>query len=153
MRPTVAATSVVCSAAEHQVTGFRGRQRDPHRFVIAHLADHEDVGRLPDRGPSAVGKSGASTPTSTCSTRPGWLRVLVLDRILDGHDVLRFVPVDGIDQRRERRGLARTGRAANQDEAGAEPGQVLDLGGRFNSDNGGTRLGSIADRGRRPPRS
>lgn len=35
-------------AAEDQVAGLRRRSRTAHRFRIAHLADHQDVRRLPD---------------------------------------------------------------------------------------------------------
>ena len=47
MRDTVEAASVVCSVVEHQMPRLRRRQRNPHRFRIAHLADDDHVGRLP----------------------------------------------------------------------------------------------------------
>ena len=51
-----------------------------------------------------------------------------LDRVLDGHDVARALAVHDVDHRGEGRGLARTGRAGDHDEAAREPGQVDDDG-------------------------
>ena len=62
-------------AAEHEMPGLGRRQRNAHRFVIAHLADDEDVGRLPhgaaQRG-GEVGRIGADLDLlDRCSDRAG----------------------------------------------------------------------------------
>jgi hypothetical protein len=36
---------------EHEVAGFGGLDAGEHRFAVAHLADHDDIGILPDGGP------------------------------------------------------------------------------------------------------
>jgi hypothetical protein len=50
------------------MAGLRSRKGGAHRLRVSHLTHHDDVGawRIEDR--NAVGKSGASMPTSTCST-------------------------------------------------------------------------------------
>ena len=50
----------------------------------------------------------------------------VLDRILDGDDVLAPLGVDLVDHRRERRGLAAAGRAGDEHEPARALGQVGD---------------------------
>ena len=101
----------------------------------------------------AVGKSGASTPTSTCSITPGMMRVLVLDRILDGDDVARVASIDRVDQRRQGRGLAGSGRAADQHQPAARRDSRSTSGGRFSSASVGTRAGSTRIAAAARPRS
>ena len=65
-------------------------------------------------------------PISTCSTTLCPVRVLVLDRIFDRHDVLGIPPVDHVYERRQRGGLTGAGWAADEDEAVRELRQRLD---------------------------
>ena len=75
-------------AAEHEMPGFGRRQRNAHRFVIAHLADDEHVGRLADGAAQRGRKVGrVLTDLDLLDERPLVL-MLVFDRILDGDDVL-----------------------------------------------------------------
>ncbi len=60
----------------------------------------------------------------------------VLDRILDGEDVLAPLGVDLVDHRRERRGLAAAGRAGDEHEAARPIGQRADDRGKPSSWNG-----------------
>jgi hypothetical protein len=55
------------------------------------------------------------------------MRVLVFDRIFDGHDVARIALIDLVDQRRQRRGFPGAGRAPNQHQPATEGGQTSDL--------------------------
>ena len=41
--------------AQDQMAGFRRAQGDFHRFLVAHFADENDLGRLAQRGAQAVG--------------------------------------------------------------------------------------------------
>ena len=75
---------------------------------------------------SAVGKSGASMPISTCSMMLRVMRVLVLDRILDGDDVAGVAAVDLVDDRRQRGRLAGAGRAADEHQAARQLRELLD---------------------------
>src|SRR5207248_1434216 len=52
------------------------------------------------------------------------------DRVLDRDDVLRLGLVDLVDDRRERGGLARTGRAGEQDDPALLVGDLRDDGGK-----------------------
>ena len=113
-------------AREHQVSGLARGDRDLHRLRIAHLADHDDVGRLAERGAQRGREVGrVDADLDLLDDRPA-VRVLVLDRILDGDDVARVAQVDLVDQRRERGGLAGAGRAADQDQAARQPRQRFD---------------------------
>ena len=51
-----------------------------------------------------------------------------LDRILDRHDVLAASAIDVVDHGRERRRLARAGRARDEDEPAVLLGQAPDAG-------------------------
>ncbi len=80
--------------------------------------------------------------------------VLVLDRVLDGDDVPGVAAVDLLDERRERRRLARTGRPADEDQAraaGCASGSTA--GGRPSVASRGTRLGSRRTAAAARPRS
>ena len=56
MRPTVVDDVGRVEAREHEVSGFAGRHGNLHRLGIAHLADDDDVGRLPERGAERRGE-------------------------------------------------------------------------------------------------
>ncbi len=57
--------------------------------------------------------------------------VQVLDRVLDGDDVRRPVLVDVVDHRRQRRALARAGRARHEHQAAFLFGDALEHVGQF----------------------
>jgi len=53
---------------QDEVPGLGGRQDGPRRRLVAHLADEEDVGVLPEGRDEGGGEVGASVPISICST-------------------------------------------------------------------------------------
>ena len=148
----VEAMSVVCRLLNTRWPGFRRGQRDAHRLGIAHLADHENVGRLPHRGPKSGGKVRCVDADLDLLDEPALVRVLVLDGIFDGDDVPGVAAVDGIDQRGQRRGLARIrsrrrstrGRASRRDSGSIS-------GGRLSSAQSRHLRGQHADRRRGAP--
>ena len=107
---------------EHEVPGFRRRQRDLDGLAVAHLADEDHLRRLPQRRRERRGER--RRVAVQLALVDGRLLVLVqeLDRILDGEDVFGAGLVDQIDDRRQRRRLARAGRTGDQDDAVLERG-------------------------------
>ena len=69
--------------------GLRRRQRDPHRLGIAHLADDDHVGRLAQRRAQRGREIRRVDADLHLLDDARDVRVLVLDRILDGDDVAR----------------------------------------------------------------
>ena len=67
-------------------------------------------------------------PTSRWLTMHYRSRVQHLDRVLDRDDVLLPRPVDVVDHRRERRRLARAGRAGDEDEPAVLLGEAPHAG-------------------------
>ncbi len=111
---------------QHQVPGLPRRQRNPHRLGIAHLADDDDVGRLPDRRAQRRGEVRGIHADLDLLDDARVMDVLVLDRILDRDDVTGVAPVDFLDERREGRALARARRSADEDETSRQLRQQLD---------------------------
>ena len=102
--------------AEHQVTGLRRLDRDRDRLEITQLADQHDVRVFAQRRAQRVlERVGVHTDLAL---RDQALLVLMdeLDRVFDGDDVVGARAVDEVDQRAERRGLARPGRPRDQHE-------------------------------------
>ena len=108
------------------MAGLGRRQRDPHRFGIAHLADDDDVGRLANRGAQRRRKIRRVDADLDLLDQTAVVLVLVLDRILDRHDVPGVAPVDLLDDRRERRRLARSGRPADEHQPARQLREQLD---------------------------
>ena len=102
---------------EDEVPGLGGGQRDLDRLAIAHLADEDHLRRLAQRG--AQGEGEGRRVAVQLALMDGRLLVSVqeLDRILDGEDVIGPGLVDQIDDRRERRRLARSGRPGDEHDA------------------------------------
>ena len=75
---------------------------------------------------SARLKEAVSMPTSRWLITERRSRVDELDRVLDRDDVRRRGLVDVVDHRRERRRLARAGRAGDQDDPALLVGQLAD---------------------------
>ncbi len=65
MRLMVSVASSVCSVEKHEVTGLGGEQRRFDRLVVAHLADEDDVGILPQRAAQRVRERRACRPTTS----------------------------------------------------------------------------------------
>ena len=98
---------------EHHVAGQRRFDGGLERFDVANLADHDDVGILPQNRAQASRECEAGfvvgLPLIDAAKR-------VLDRVLDRHDVLA-----GFDELRERaverRRLAAAGRSGDEHHA------------------------------------
>ena len=102
---------------EHEVTGLRRGQRGRDRLEVTHFTDEDDVGVLAQHVLQRVGEGVRVLPHLALVDQRALVRVEELDRVLDRHDVHRTLAVHDVDQRRERRRLARTGRAGDEHEA------------------------------------
>ena len=112
---------------EDQMPCLPRRQRDLHRLRIAHLANHDHIGRLAERGAQRGWKVRRVDADFDLLDHALLMRVLVFDRIFDRDDVLRVAPVDLVDERGDGRRLSRAGRAADEDETVMQPRDLLDL--------------------------
>jgi hypothetical protein len=87
------------------------------RLEVAHLADEDHVRVLPQRGPQRLAEAGRVDADLTLVDDAPLVAVDELDRVLDREDVVCAVAIDLVDHRRERRRLARAGRAGHEHEA------------------------------------
>ena len=102
---------------EDEVAGLGRGQRGADRLQVAHLADEDHVGVLAQRGLEAE-REGLRVGAQLALVDDALLvRVQELDRVLDREDVLVARLVDLVDDRGERRRLARAGRAGDEHEA------------------------------------
>ena len=102
---------------EHEVPGLGRGQRGRHRLEVAHLADEDDVGVLPQhRLERPVERLGVGAHLALVD-HALLVAVQELDRVFDGHDVLFARLVDLVDHRGQGGGLARAGRPGDEDEA------------------------------------
>jgi hypothetical protein len=138
MRSTVCGASWVWSVAKTRWPVSAGGQGGPDRLHVAHLADEDHVGVLAQGGLEGHGEGlGVRAELALVDQAP-LVRVEELDRVLDGHDVLVARLVDLVDQRGERRRLARAvgpvtrtmprGLEANSRMTGGRP-ELLDRDG------------------------
>ena len=112
---------------EDEVAGLGGRQRGRDRLEVAHLADEDHVGVLAERGAERLGERRRVEADLALVDDAHPVVVQELDRVLDREDVLGAAAVDVVDQRRERRRLARAGRAGDEDEPARLVGEQLDV--------------------------
>ena len=99
---------------EHQVPGLRRGDRGPDRLEVAHLADEDHVGVLAQRGTQGGGERGRVRSQLALVDQAVPVPVEELDRVLDRDDVVVPAGVDLVDQRRQRRRLARARRPGEQ---------------------------------------
>ena len=109
---------------EHQVAGFRDRDRRRYGLEVAHLADQEHVGCLAQGGSQGVGEGGDIGADLALLDDTALVPVDVLDGILDGDHVTGPGGNDVVDHRRQGGGLPGAGRSCYQDQALAETGQA-----------------------------
>ena len=102
---------------EHQMPGFGREQARFDRLEVAHLADEDDVGILPQRAPQRLRERARVDGDLALVDDRHVVAVQELDRILDRHHVRRARLVDVVDHRRERGALAAAGRAGDEHEA------------------------------------
>src|SRR5713226_2510386 len=96
--------------AEDEVAGQRGLDGDLRRLAVADLADHDHVRVLAEEAAQPVGEGEVDLRVHR---RLRDALELVLDRVLDGHDV-EVRPVDLAEGRVERGGLAAPGGPRHQ---------------------------------------
>src|SRR6185503_1708541 len=108
----------------HEVACLGRLQRDLDRLAIAHLTHQNDLRRLAQR--RAQREAERRRVAVQLALVNGRLLVPVdeFDRILDRQDVNRPLLVHAIDDRRQRRGLARSGRARDEPDAVPERNDV-----------------------------
>ena len=73
---------------EDQVTGLGGGQRDRDGLQVAHLADQDDVGVLPQHVLERRREAVRVVADLALVHQRALVGVHVLDRVLDGHDVV-----------------------------------------------------------------
>jgi hypothetical protein len=119
--------TIPCRAIESWVRTWAGLgrgQRGGDRLQVAHLADEDDVGVLSQGGAQAEGEVlGVGADLALVDDR-ALVLVQELDRVLDREDVVLMLAVDHVDHRRQRRALARAGRAGDEDESARFLGQL-----------------------------
>ena len=103
--------------SEHQVSGLCRRKRYAHRLRVTHFADDDDVGSLTHGSSESSGEVGCVDADLDLLDHAAAVRVLVLDRIFDRHDVARVLAVDFGDERGERCCLAGAGGATHEDQS------------------------------------
>ncbi len=102
--------------AEHQVAGFRRRERQANGFQVAHFAHQHDVRIFAQRGTQRLAESQRVAMDFALIDQATFAFMHELDRILDGYNVIRAVVVAVIDHAGECRRLARSGRPGHQHE-------------------------------------
>ena len=112
---------------EHEVAGLGGGQRGRDRLEVAHLAHEDHVGVLAKRGAERIARTTSRRPELALVDDARAVPMEELDRILDREDVLVPRLVDVVEQRGERRRLARAGRAGDEHEAARVVGEFVEL--------------------------
>ena len=113
---------------EHEVARVGGHEHGLHRLAIADLADQDDVRVLAQDAAQALGeRPGVDAHLALVDGRH-LVAMEELDRVLDGDDVLVRLLVRHVDQRGQRRRLARAGGAGDEHEPARQHGQLLDRG-------------------------
>ena len=113
---------LVCRVARTRCPVSAAGERD--RFQVAQLADGDDV-RVLAQGAAQGAGEGARVGADLALVDHALLRgVEVLDRVLDGDDVVAALAVDDVEQRGEGRRFAAAGRAGEQHHALVEVGEA-----------------------------
>ena len=116
--------------AEHEVAGFRRRQRQANGLQIAHLADQDHV-RILAQGRAQCVVERKRMRTDFALIDQALLRFMhEFDRVLDRQNVAVLVFIDMIDHRRQGGRLAGPGRPGNQNDAARLVGDVAETLGR-----------------------
>ena len=111
---------------EDEVAGLGRGQGRADRLHVAHLADEDDVGVLAQRGLEAEREGRRVRPQLALVDDALLVVVQELDRVLDGEDVLVARLVDLVDDRGERRRLARARGARDEHEPARLLGEGAD---------------------------
>src|SRR5206468_4184828 len=95
---------------------------------VAHLADEHHVGILTKNVPERYFEADGVASDFALVDDAEFVAVQKLDRVFDGDDVLPRLGVDLVDDRGERRRLARPGRPGDKNEASRLRRQLRDDG-------------------------
>ena len=98
---------------EDEVTRFAGRKRNPHRLRIPHFADDNHVRSPPERRKQGRRKIRRVDSNFYLLDNAFLLRVLILDWIFNGDNVLGVTPIDFVDEGGQGRSFSRTGRTTD----------------------------------------
>ena len=82
----------------NQMSCFRSLERRQRRFVIPDLTNENDIRRLTKGAPQPGGKSAGVTPDLSLREIRAIVGELILDRILDRHDMSHLVLVYPLKQ-------------------------------------------------------
>ncbi len=111
-----------------QVSCLRELDRILHGIAVADLADQDDVRCLAQRVLECVVPGLRIDANFALGNHAALVRMHVLDRVLDGHDVAARVLVAVADHRGERRRLTRAGAADDDHDAALVHDDVLEDG-------------------------
>ena len=133
--------------AEDEVARLRRLDGDRDGLEVAQLADEDDVGILAQRGAQrALERAGVHADLALRDDAP-LVRMHELDRVLDRDDVIAARAIHEIDQRAERRGLARARRPGDEHESLVELTELLHLGRDPHLLDGDDRRGNLTEDG------
>ena len=116
----------VCSVANTRCPVSAAVERGRDRLEVAHLADEDHVGVLAQRGAKRLGERRRVRADLALVDDAGPVVVQELDRVLDREDVLVPGVVDVVEQRGERRRLARAGRPGDEHEPARLVGELVE---------------------------
>ena len=88
------------------MTGFGCFQCNLCRFVIAHFANQNNLGRLAQRCPQGRWKIFRVVAHLSLIDSRAFVRVKIFDRIFYRHDMVMFVFIDDVNDRGQRRAFA-----------------------------------------------
>ena len=136
---------------QHQVAGLGGGQGERDGLEVAQLADGDDVRVLAQGAAQGAGEGAGVRPHLALVDHALLRGVEVLDRVLDGDDVVVPVLVDDVEQGGEGRGLAAAGRAGQQHHALVVVGEPGERGRQPQVAQGGRPGGDHPEDGVDPP--
>ncbi len=108
------------------MAGFRRAQGDLDRFLVAHLPDENDLGRLAQGRAQAVGVGIKINAQFTLVERGLLVRVHKFHRVFQRDDMDGLGLIDLVEDGGERGGFAGTGRAGDKDQPGLFLGDFLE---------------------------
>src|SRR3954453_12911759 len=109
---------------EDEVAGLGRREGSANGLLVAHLADQDHVGVLAQDAAHRPGEAFGVRADFALVDDRAFVFVQVLDRVLEGDDVIGPGAVDVVDHRRQRRALARAGGAGDEDDPALLFGQL-----------------------------
>ncbi len=113
---------------DHEVAGFGGHERGFDRLEVAHFADDDHVGVLPQHVAQGALERADVAEHFFLNDDAAAIFVGELDGILDRDDLGAAIFVDRVDHEVERGRFAHAGRAGDENQAARQAGQFLDDG-------------------------